>query len=51
MSDPCTTQVLGGQTIGDPCVDCGHTNVVHPGRHNPVLDSCVICLLLTDRSA
>ena len=43
--DACTTAPTPGDIIGEPCEDCGHTNVVHPGRHNPSLDACALCRL------
>lgn len=47
MSDaPCTRPTTAGEMIGDPCTDCGHTNVVHPGRLNPALTACVLCELV-----
>lgn len=45
MSEPCTKPMLPGQMFGEPCEDCGHTNLVHPGRHNPALTECVLCRL------
>jgi hypothetical protein len=27
------------------CSQCGHTNLLHPGAHNPDLNECLICLL------
>lgn len=31
---------------GQACEGCGHTNLVHPGNHNPSLTKCAICLVL-----
>lgn len=41
----CTTPATAGERIGKPCDDCGHTNLVHPGTHNPALDACLLCQL------
>lgn len=43
---PCTWSAHVHDTIGTACSNCGHTNVVHPGHHNPSLSECAICLLL-----
>ena len=45
MTEPCTRQTIVGDVIGSACPDCGHTNVVHPGAHNPAIESCVLCRL------
>jgi hypothetical protein len=41
----CTRRTEVGDRIGSPCPTCGHTNVLHPGPHNPALTMCVICEL------
>lgn len=43
---PCRRPVAAGDLIGTPCPDCGHTNLIHPGTHNPALECCVICELV-----
>lgn len=45
MSTVCTKSDWEGEVVGAACPDCGHTNAVHPGVHNPVLDACVLCRL------
>lgn len=42
----CTNTAWAGTMAGKACHICGHTNLVHPGTHNPALTSCVICQLL-----
>lgn len=42
-STACSVRVVPGEVIGKACSNCGHTNVVHPGVHNPHLTACVIC--------
>lgn len=44
--EPCTNRTSAGDWIGAVCEHCGHTNVVHPGPHNPTLIACVICELV-----
>lgn len=47
MPDPCCTKSdFTGEVIGNACPDCGHTNVLHPGRHNPALNECLVCVLI-----
>jgi hypothetical protein len=41
----CTRETPVGSIIGEPCPVCGHTNIVHPGRNNPALDGCLLCVL------
>lgn len=41
----CTQRAIAGELIGDPCPNCGHTNLAHGGGHNPAVDACVICEL------
>lgn len=45
---PCTRRNAAGEAIGEACPECGHTNVVHPGRANPALDACVLCVMLAN---
>lgn len=45
-SEPCTRPVGRESTIGGSCPICGHTNLVHPGDHNPDLSECAICTIL-----
>lgn len=45
----CAKQDFNYQPIGEACPDCGHTNVLHPGPHNPSLDECLVCRLVTLR--
>jgi hypothetical protein len=47
--EPCTQRTSAGDPIGQPCWRCQHTNVVHPGPHNPTLSACVICELIASR--
>lgn len=42
----CTRRTQAGELVLDPCTDCGHTNLVHPGRHNPALSLCAICAVI-----
>lgn len=42
----CTRSGFAGERIGAACGKCGHTNVVHPGTHNPQLTVCLVCVLL-----
>lgn len=28
---------------GEPCPDCGHTSLAHPGIVNLTLDACLVC--------
>ena len=42
---PCTERPIAGSLIGSSCLHCGHVNIVHPGRHNPTVEECVICKL------
>lgn len=43
----CERQLLGPTTVvarsAEPCPDCGHTALVHPGVYNPELRSCALC--------
>lgn len=41
----CRAGVSPGQMIGVPCPNCGHTDLVHPGVHNPAISACLVCLL------
>lgn len=43
MKEPCQKVPIAGSIIGAPCFDCGHTNMVHPGSHNPAITVCVLC--------
>lgn len=47
LDGPCTSN---GYEVGVPfsflfrgCPDCGHAKLVHPGLHNPAVESCVLC--------
>lgn len=42
----CHASTSTADVIGAPCRECGHTNLAHPGNHNPTLDACAICLVL-----
>lgn len=42
---PCTRGGWGATVPGQACDDCGHTNLVHPGDHNPALRECLLCQL------
>lgn len=42
----CVRRYMLGAVTGAPCRDCGHTNLVHGGGHNPDLTACVICQLV-----
>lgn len=45
--DPiCRRQVLGSDPMGQCCPECRHTDFVHPGRPNPSLDSCAVCMII-----
>lgn len=33
--------------IDQPCPECGHMAVVHPGPGNPALETCVLCQLVS----
>lgn len=41
----CRAGVWPGQMIGVPCANCGHTDLVHPGGHNPAVAECLLCAL------
>lgn len=41
----CRSGISAGMMIGIPCPNCGHTDLVHPGGHNPAISSCLLCLL------
>lgn len=41
----CRAGTFPGQMIGLPCSNCGHTDLVHPGNHNPAIAECLLCLL------
>lgn len=45
MEEVCQKSDFAGQIVATPCPDCGHTNVLHPGVHNPKLDECLVCRL------
>lgn len=42
---PCRRSSFVGEMIGAACPDCGHTNLVHSGKHNPALNACALCEL------
>jgi hypothetical protein len=42
----CTIGTSSDEPIGIPCTSCGHTNLVHPGSHNPGLTACALCTML-----
>jgi hypothetical protein len=43
----CIREVRGDDRLASPCVECGHTTVVHPGKvSNPSIVACVICMLM-----
>lgn len=46
---PCTRTFNAGQVLGRACPDCRHTNLVHPGGHNPDIRQCVLCILDPER--
>lgn len=39
----CVRRTPDGEAIGEPCPDCGHTNLLHPGPTNPGLGACLAC--------
>ena len=41
FADFCTWQAPAGRRIGDPCPECGHSDVVHVGT-----DHCPVCELV-----
>lgn len=41
----CTKAAMVGDRVGEACKECGHTNLVHHGPHNPALIECVLCVL------
>lgn len=41
----CRAGVSMNQPIGVPCPNCGHADLVHPGRHNPAIGECLLCVL------
>jgi hypothetical protein len=47
--EPCPWRTRPSDVIGEPCKNCGHSNLVHPGHANPDLQVCVICELLYTR--
>lgn len=42
----CTKPTFAGETPGEACQECGHTNLVHPGPHNSAVNACVVCELV-----
>lgn len=41
----CRAGIGGNQPGGYPCTNCGHTDLVHPGSHNPAIAECLLCAL------
>lgn len=41
----CRMRVIAGQLIDVACPNCGHTQHLHPGPHNPALRACLLCEL------
>lgn len=40
---PCLTVPESLSWASQPCPDCGHTALVHPGPSNPALFGCALC--------
>ena len=40
---PNTTSSEAPSWLGEPCPDCGHTSLAHPGITNLTLDACLVC--------
>jgi DNA-directed RNA polymerase subunit RPC12/RpoP len=45
LLDICTSSISPGAMIGVACPSCGHSDLVHPGIHNPTVDACLLCML------
>jgi len=45
MNPSCTRHGQAGDDIGNACLDCGHSLLVHPGGMNSAVTSCVLCRL------
>jgi hypothetical protein len=41
----CRSGIPAGSMIGVPCPNCGHTDLAHPGGHNPAIGECLLCRL------
>lgn len=41
----CRSGIPANSMIGVPCPNCGHTDLVHPGGHNPAVGECLLCVL------
>lgn len=45
QTEICSSGIPAGAMIGTPCPSCGHSDLVHPGGHNPAIEACLLCML------